>query len=795
MAILGVKVQLHMIVTGPQGTLGSSTSPWSTYTYAAPALAGTGARTDVDADNTYTFSVDGINFGAEDSTLGSPGSAELCKSSDTSTPGNGACFVVSSTTWSHTSASFTRTTGEWAASDFPGTLQITVGARKTDKITIVQAPPSFDDDDNKAAVRTKISQTDGMQVDAASTRDSFLLKIFNVGNGDDLENQLVIYLAIEGQTNPKALYGCTSGGTNHAGTAGCTNSNGPSSLAAGGWAKGTCTASAAANTCTVLEGGTNNACAAANADSATCSGANDAGNAANNCVFVDVASNCEITIYIPEGQGTDLPLYASYGGANSGTIGFGGYAPPSIANLKVGTDVVSAQPNLDQCSAPHVLDATGGVLTVTGNNFGLIATFEFCVVDPIVCGETEHEQCCTEKNRWTSHTTSHATVDSSHTVLSATMASGIGMNHLLRINVGGQASPSAAICFKAPSITSVTTVPAPLPTGAAPGSTDAGSPGKLVIVGTNFGTTAMGWISDASNEHYKILYQTGEKIENGVNTYAQYKRSIFVDATQSTGTILTVTDTQIEFAIPAGQGNNHALKVQVGLQESATSLTFAYDVPTITDITPKYGPTDGSTLVAISGTNFGTQTSVILVQYYYDTFTYSRSFSYDPVSAPGLTQTHDHVGIAHIPMPAGQGKANVDVTVTVNGQVSPKFTIVPPTDKVTVPGYPNPISVNGAYLPPRVDSMLPTSGPTSGCRKFEEVQLWEERMAAGDTEGEDAKRKCEVLETVTFEGVSFGLSGPDAGDMYVEMRSLGHEWSSEDTTCAAPSCEIIASGK
>ena len=60
----------------------------------------------------------------------------------------------------------------------------------------------------------------------------------------------------------------------------------------------------------------------------------------------------------------------------------------------------------------------------------------------------------------------------------------------------------------------------------------------------------------------------------------------------------------------------------------------------------------------------GTQTSVILVQYYYDTFTYSRSFSYDPVSAPGLTQTHDHVGIAHIPMPAGQGKANVAVTVT-----------------------------------------------------------------------------------------------------------------------------------
>ena len=81
----------------------------------------------------------------------------------------------------------------------------------------MQAPPSFDDDDNKAAVRTKISQTDGMQVDAASTRDSFLLKLFNVGNGDDLENQLVIYLAIEGQTNPKALYGCTSGGTNHAG--------------------------------------------------------------------------------------------------------------------------------------------------------------------------------------------------------------------------------------------------------------------------------------------------------------------------------------------------------------------------------------------------------------------------------------------------------------------------------------------------------------------------------------------------------------------------------------------------
>ena len=728
MAILGVKVQVYMIATGEQGTLGESASLWTTYTYTDPKV-GAGVRTEADALNTFTFFVEGNNFGTTDLTLSAPGSAKLCKSSDQTTAGNGACVVVAPTTWSHKGASFTRSNSEWLASDFPGTLQLTVGDRLTTVLTVLQTPPSLIDDINTDEVRNKVAGTDGM-LDLESgvrVRDRFRLNIFNVGNGvgTDLEDQLVIYIEIDSSTT-LSLYGCTSENT----PAGCTPmAEAPSSLQGsnGGWSLNACSGS----------------------------------------------TNCTVTVYIPEGEGTNLPLYVSYGGAASNTITFLGYVAPSIEFTELGTQQVSGLPFLGDCGVGR-LDATGGVLDITGNNFGLSPTFEFCVVEPSC--SLQAVECC--KERWTLHagTSSSAT---QHTQLAATIAPGVGEKHLVRVTVGGQSSSPAAVCFKAPVVTLVATVPDPLSTGASPFDKNAGSPGKIVIQGKNFGSlTSLGWANDASRGHYQALYKSA--VCPG-GSGATYHTQVLVDTLESCGDVsspvLTVTDSQIEFALPAGEGANHAVTVKVGGQLSTTSQNFAYAPPNIVSISPPYGPTDGSQPITINGTNFGTQSSVITVNYYYETFTFSRAFSYSEHS-------HDHRQISNIPMPAGQGKSNVRVTVTVNGQTSAAYTITPPPTKVAVEGYPNPVAISGAYLPPRVDSMAPPSGPTSGCNEFEAASDWRKNPTV--------KRKCGEDAMILFTGVSFGLGGT-AGNTQVEMRELGETWSSADTTCELPTCLIIAS--
>ena len=67
--------------------------------------------------------------------------------------------------------------------------------------------------------------------------------------------------------------------------------------------------------------------------------------------------------------------------------------------------------------------------------------------------------------------------------------------------------------------------------------------------------------------------------------------------------LLSRTDTELSFALPSGfAGAGHALSLTVGGQLLTVPLDFA--PPTVTAIAPNHGPTNGGTLLTLSGTDF-----------------------------------------------------------------------------------------------------------------------------------------------------------------------------------------------
>eukprot|EP00946_MAST-07B_sp_MAST-7B-sp1_P001358 g1358.t1 len=227
--------------------------------------------------------------------------------------------------------------------------------------------------------------------------------------------------------------------------------------------------------------------------------------------------------------------------------------------------------------------------------------------------------------------------------------------------------------------------------------------------------------------------------------------------------ITSWNDTTIITSINPGQGVNHVVQVESAGErsESVDNARFSYAPPEITDVNPKFGPTDGSVPVTIEGRNFGTPSAEITVTYRYGSESFKRAFD------ASLGHIHNHFNISKFPMPAGQGGEAVMLIVSVSGQSSAEFRIVPPTTPVSVIGYPDAVSLTGAYLPPILDSIKPNSGPTSGCNVFESIQLWRQR----NREGNAGPRLCMEKTQITMKGSSFGLSG-SKGDAQIELRSL-----------------------
>jgi hypothetical protein len=129
----------------------------------------------------------------------------------------------------------------------------------------------------------------------------------------------------------------------------------------------------------------------------------------------------------------------------------------------------------------------------------------------------------------------------------------------------------------------------------------------------------------------------------------------------------------IKCTLPSGQGLLQIVTVTISGQSANT--TFNYSAPTISGITPSNGPTQGGTLIAISGSSLGTSGSVTI--------------GGNPCVIQTGTQQHTQV-ICQAPQGTGGSQS---VVVTVSAQSVSSFFI---------------------YDSPAVQSISPNNGPTKG---------------------------------------------------------------------------------
>jgi hypothetical protein len=225
----------------------------------------------------------------------------------------------------------------------------------------------------------------------------------------------------------------------------------------------------------------------------------------------------------------------------------------------------------------------------------------------------------------------------SDTELQVQVPNGQGVNIPVTVNVAGRLSNSALFSYAAPIIQSIS--PANGPTI---GNT------SITLVGTSFGNEA-----------------------NAVNSAA-------VMLGGSTCTVTLHNDTHVICLTPAGQGIGVSLRLTVGGTQSSNLLSYSYDAPTVSSVTPATGSTDGGDRITITGLNFGT----------------ASSYAYATVAGGScVTVTMNQTNIV-CTIPVGED-VNKQIVVNVAGQSSPPYT-----------GF--------SYSPPVISSISPVNGPTQG---------------------------------------------------------------------------------
>lgn len=143
--------------------------------------------------------------------------------------------------------------------------------------------------------------------------------------------------------------------------------------------------------------------------------------------------------------------------------------------------------------------------------------------------------------------------------------------------------------------------------------------------------------------------------------------------TNNVCSIISYSDSSIVCSIPAGEGTGKLVVLTVAGQ-SSTALTFAYNPPSITSLTPSSGITDGGYNLTIYGSDFGVAPSITV-----GISSCPRQF----VNASCIICT----------MPTGSG-AGVPIQVTASQQLS------------------NTLLFN--YNPPTITSIYPQNMTTSG---------------------------------------------------------------------------------
>ena len=214
----------------------------------------------------------------------------------------------------------------------------------------------------------------------------------------------------------------------------------------------------------------------------------------------------------------------------------------------------------------------------------------------------------------------------SHTQATFTLPQGTGANIPVVVIAGGQSGSPATFSYDPPQISGI--APASFPTAG----------GAATLSGSNFGTV---------------------------------QGNLAVNGTQVTD-ILSWSNTEIQFLMPPGSGTVPVI-VTAGGQQS-NPMMVNYNEPVINSIEPSHGPTQGGTLVTLTGTDFGTAGTVTVG------------------GNPGSIDLWTDTSVSFL-TPAGQGVTR-PVVLSTGGQDS------------------NPMAFN--YDPPVISSMVPLPFPTGG---------------------------------------------------------------------------------
>lgn len=215
--------------------------------------------------------------------------------------------------------------------------------------------------------------------------------------------------------------------------------------------------------------------------------------------------------------------------------------------------------------------------------------------------------------------------------------------------------------------------------------------------------------------------------------------------------IESLTDTEIVcemFVVSA------TVQLRMGGQVSSSNYTYSYEGllnrPVIRTLTPSSGPTAGGYNVTLTGTNFGTATPLLSLQYHSTTGELQDSLVQvsdygSKVLPPSILGGAQEDRLVFI-MPPGQGVLLVRVLV-FSGQADTSL-----TDEITFT-FDTPIVTNVGYR----DNVLPPTLPKTG---LHELQVY---------------------------GVHFGVPGVDVNEVLVGgLRCPTVQWSDDRITCTPP---------
>jgi len=145
---------------------------------------------------------------------------------------------------------------------------------------------------------------------------------------------------------------------------------------------------------------------------------------------------------------------------------------------------------------------------------------------------------------------------------------------------------------------------------------------------------------------------------------------------------VTAESTNLIFCtIPEGTGATNDVQVLDGLGVASNTRNYSYNAPSLTMVSPASGPSDGGTVITLTGNDFGPASADAL-----------RSVSLGSASCALVPAGGSHTQVT-CTTPEGQGTGH-DVAITVDGQPSG--------------------TASFSYSPPSILSLDPVSGPAAG---------------------------------------------------------------------------------